>query len=91
MSSRVHANVVKTHRPAESTAAVASEELAAGFAEELLEAGADEVFVISGATGAGIEQLLDKVLQYLPDRTATETNAAEVEDEEEGGGEWSPI
>lgn len=68
---------------------LADEELAAGFAEELLEAGADEVFAISGATGAGIEQLLDQVLQYLPDRTATETNAAEVE--EEGDDEWSPI
>jgi GTP-binding protein len=70
---------------------LADEELAAGFAEELLDAGADEVFAISGATGAGIEPLLDKVLGYLPDRTATETNASEVEDEEADGGEWSPI
>ena len=69
---------------------LADEELAAGFAEELLDAGADEVFVISGATGAGIEQLLDKVLGYLPDRTSTETNAGEVEEEAEAG-EWSPI
>lgn len=70
---------------------LADEELAAGFAQELLDAGADEVFAVSGATGAGIEHLLDKVLGYLPDRTATETNATEVEDEEESGGEWSPI
>jgi GTP-binding protein len=69
---------------------LADEELAAGFAEELLNAGADEVFVISGATGAGIEQLLDRVLGYLPDRTSTETNAGEVE-EEGTVGEWSPI
>jgi GTP-binding protein len=69
---------------------LADEELAAGFAEELLDAGADEVFVISGATGAGIEQLLDRVLGYLPDRTSTETNAGEVE-EEGTVGEWSPI
>ena len=69
---------------------LADEELAAGFAEELLDAGADEVFVISGATGAGIEQLLDKVLGYLPDRTSTETNAGEVEEEAEAG-EWSPL
>ena len=70
---------------------LADEELAEGFAAELLEAGADKVFAISGATGAGIEQLLDAVLGYLPDRTSTETNAAEVEDEHEDGGEWSPI
>ena len=65
-------------------------ELAEGFAAELLEAGADEVFAISGATGAGIEQLLDAVLAYLPDRTSTETNAAEVEDDADAA-DWSPI
>lgn len=70
---------------------LADEELTAGFAQELLDAGADEVFAVSGATGAGIEHLLDRVLGYLPDHTATETNATEVEDEEETGGEWSPI
>ena len=70
---------------------LADEELVQGFAAELMEAGADEVFAVSGATGAGIEQLLDAVLGYLPDRTATETNQSEVEDENEDGGEWSPI
>ncbi len=70
---------------------LADEELVAGFAQELLDAGADEVFAISGATGMGIEHLLDKVLGYLPDQTATETNAVEVEDEHEEGHEWSPI
>ncbi|MEP2737083.1 MAG: GTPase ObgE [Erythrobacter sp.] len=69
---------------------LADDELVAGFAEELLEAGAEEVFAISGATGAGIEQLLDKVLGYLPDRTSTETNAGEVEEEAEVS-DWSPI
>ena len=70
---------------------LADEELVAGFAEELIEAGADEVFAVSGATGAGIEQLLDAVLGYLPDRTSTETKTVEVEDEDADGGEWSPI
>lgn len=73
---------------------LADAELVAGFAEELMEAGADEVFAVSGATGEGIEQLLDAVLQYLPDRTATETKAnavEDIEDVEHGGGEWSPI
>ena len=70
---------------------LADEELVEGFASELLEAGAEEVFAVSGATGAGIERLLDAVLGYLPDRTTTETKANEVEDLEEEGGEWSPI
>ncbi len=74
---------------------LADDELAVGFTEELKAAGADEVFVISGASGAGIEPLLDAVLGYLPDRTSTETKAAEVEElpESEDGdaGEWSPI
>ena len=70
---------------------LADEELVAGFAEELIEAGAEQVFAVSGATGEGIEQLLDAVLGYLPDRTSTETKANEVEDVAEEGGEWSPI
>ena len=71
---------------------LADAELGEGFAEELLAAGADKVFRVSGATGEGIPDLLDAVLGYLPDRTATETKAAEVEDiAEDGPGEWSPI
>ena len=71
---------------------LADEELGKAFAEELLAAGADRVFTISGATGEGIEELLDATLSYLPDRTSTETKAAEVEDvDEDGAGEWSPI
>ncbi len=68
---------------------LADDELAEGFAEELKAAGADKVFAVSGVSGAGIEELLDAVLGYLPDRTSTETNEAEVEDAD--GGEWSPI
>jgi GTP-binding protein len=70
---------------------LADAELAEGFAEELKAAGAEEVFPISGATGEGIEALLDAVLAYLPDRTSTETKGHEVEDEAEEGGDWSPI
>jgi GTP-binding protein len=71
---------------------LADEELVASFAEELIEAGADEVFAVSGATGAGIEPLLDKVLSYLPTRTSTETKAAEVDEGDDGEPEeWSPI
>jgi GTP-binding protein len=70
---------------------LADSELGAAFAEELKKAGADKVFTVSGATGEGIEELMDAVLAYLPDRTSTETKASEVEDESEEGGEWSPI
>ena len=71
---------------------LADAELVAGFAEELHEAGADQVFAVSGATGEGIEALLDAVLAYLPDRTATETKGSEVEDAGDGAAdEWSPL
>ena len=71
---------------------LADAELADEFAKELKAAGADDVFALSGATGEGIDALMDSVLSYLPERTSTETKGNEVEDiEEEEGGEWSPI
>jgi len=70
---------------------LADEEMGEAFGKELVVAGAEDVFMISGATGEGIEELLDAVLTYLPDRTATETNKAEVENQDRDGGEWSPI
>jgi GTP-binding protein len=69
---------------------LADEELVAGFAEELKQAGAERVFPISGATGEGVEALLDAVLAYLPAITATEQPSGEIEDD--GDAEpWSPI
>jgi len=70
---------------------LADAELAAGFAEELRAAGADRVFPISGATGAGIPALLDAVLSFLPARTATENPRTAVQDEDEPDAEWSPL
>ncbi|GGD98243.1 GTPase Obg [Tsuneonella deserti] len=70
---------------------LADAELAEDYAKELRAAGADRIFFVSSATGAGIDRLLDAVLDYLPDRTATETKGGEVEEEPAGGGEWSPI
>jgi GTPase len=69
---------------------LADAELAAGFAEELKAAGADRVFPISGATGAGIGALLDAVLDHLPARTATENPGTVVEDEGDEA-DWSPL
>ena len=71
---------------------LADSELNKAFAAELREAGARQVFFVSGATGQGVAQLLDAVLGYLPDRTATENphlTADEVEEDE--ATEWSPI
>ena len=45
---------------------LADEELGQGFADELLAAGADKVFTVSGASGEGIDELMDAVLGYLP-------------------------
>ena len=70
---------------------LADDELAEGFAAELREAGAERVFKVSGATGQGMDELLDAVLTYLPASTSTETRAAEVDEADEGPGEWSPI
>ena len=65
---------------------LADAELVEDFREELLAAGADKVFAVSGATGAGIPELLDAVLAYLPDRTSTETKAAAVEEVDKNDG-----
>ncbi len=70
---------------------LADKELGEAFSQELIAAGADKVFTVSGVSGEGIEALLDDVLSYLPGRTSTETNAAEVEETPEESDEWSPI
>ncbi|WP_420383995.1 GTPase ObgE [Novosphingobium sp.] len=64
-------------------------ELVRAFAEELIAAGADQVFPISGATGKGMDALLDAVLEHLPASTATERPAGEIEDESTRE-PWSP-
>jgi len=69
---------------------LADAELAAAFAAELKAAGADKVFPISGATGAGVEALLDAVLAYLPARTVPE-QARESNHEDEPQRPWSPL
>ena len=68
---------------------LADAELATAFASELKDAGADEVFAISGATGQGIENLLDAVIGYLPASTVTERPDGEQEEHDETP--WSPL
>jgi GTPase len=69
---------------------LADAELAAAFAVELRAAGADRVFPISGATGEGVDALLDAVLEHLPAQTASETPGA-VESEDGSEPDWSPL
>ncbi len=69
---------------------LADDELVEGFAKELRAAGADKVFPLSGATGQGVESLLDAVLQHLPDRTSTETKGKAEEHTSEAE-PWSPL
>lgn len=64
-------------------------ELVEAFTRELHEAGAERVFPISGATGQGIDALLDAVLEYLPAATVTERPAGEREETDETP--WSPV
>ncbi|MFC3102083.1 GTPase ObgE [Altererythrobacter lauratis] len=74
---------------------LADAELAAAYSAELVKAGAERVFPISGATGEGIEALLDAVLAYLPARTATENPGHVVqqgqEHEKEDEKPWDPL
>jgi GTP-binding protein len=68
---------------------LADPELVAGFAAELKAAGAEKVFAVSGATGEGIEALLDAVLAYLPEKA--ETAQPDAADEGEPPEPWSPV
>ena len=65
-------------------------ELVKGFTKELKAAGADRVFPISGATGKGLDKLLDAVIAHLPAATVTERpeGQREAADEEPV---WSPL
>jgi GTP-binding protein len=65
-------------------------ELVEAFTAELKEAGAERVFPISGATGAGLDVLLDAVIEHLPAATVTERPTGEVEEEGETK-PWSPL
>ncbi|MDL2352218.1 MAG: GTPase ObgE [Pseudomonadota bacterium] len=64
-------------------------ELVRAFSKELKAAGAGKVYPISGATGAGMDKLLDAVIEHLPAATVTERPMGEQE--EAGVAEWSPL
>ena len=64
-------------------------ELVDAFIGELKAAGAQRVFPISGATGKGMDALLDAVLEYLPAATVTERPDGEREEADDTP--WSPL
>lgn len=64
-------------------------ELVDAFVAELHAAGADRVYPISGATGAGLDALLDAVIAHLPAATVTERPDGEQEEADEEP--WSPL
>ena len=64
-------------------------ELVKAFTQELKAAGAKKVYPISGATGKGLDALLDAVIDHLP--AATVTERPEGEREEADDKPWSPL
>ena len=61
-------------------------EIMADIAQQLQAAGALDVISISGATGQGIDKVLDRVLEALPAMSSIESSSGTNEQ-----GEWSPI
>jgi GTP-binding protein len=61
------------------------DELAEALAAELSEESGTEVFTVSGATGAGVEEVLDALLAHIGQLDRAAANA----DDEEGS--WSPL
>ena len=64
-------------------------ELVRAFTMDLKAAGANKVYPISGATGAGMDRLLDAVIEHLPAATVTERPTGAQE--ELGVADWSPL
>ncbi|MEO8723880.1 MAG: GTPase ObgE, partial [Sphingobium sp.] len=78
------------------------EELMEDIASQLREEGIEDIFIISGATGEGVTDLLDAIIPLMDDDqaaldafNAADEDAGDVPDqqhgEDEGGASWSPI
>ncbi|CAN5145407.1 GTPase ObgE [soil metagenome] len=69
------------------------EELMEDIAQQLRDAGVEEVFIISGATGAGVEKLLDALVERQGLEAREALSAGEDDDGEDDGEAkpWSPI
>lgn len=64
------------------------DELMSDIAEQLKAAGASDIIQISGATGQGVADVLDRVLEALPDKSSVEASQNDGVSED---GTWSPI
>lgn len=64
------------------------EELMADIADQLQAAGADDIIPMSGATGEGLDKVLDRVLDELPERTNVEKSDSEQGEDDTS---WSPV
>jgi len=65
--------------------------LVAALGAELAAASDAAVLPISGASGAGIDTLLDRLLDHLPEATATEQPEGVDPDGPAEAGDWSPV
>jgi GTPase len=63
-------------------------ELMADIAAQLHAAGAADVIAISGATGQGVSDVLDRVLEALPSKSGIESSRGDGIGKD---GEWSPV
>ncbi|MEE9433881.1 MAG: GTPase ObgE [Sphingorhabdus sp.] len=64
------------------------DELMADVAAQLVEAGASDILPISGASGAGVEAVLDRILEVMPEKSSVERSRGEHDGEKEA---WSPV
>ncbi|APG63388.1 GTPase ObgE [Sphingorhabdus lutea] len=69
------------------------EELMSDIADQLRAAGAKDIMHISGAGGAGLDELLDALMPYMPERSTIEkakgNSVANLDDD--GEATWSPL
>lgn len=63
-------------------------ELMEDIAQQLRDGGAENIIPISGASGQGVSEILDRVLEALPEKSSVEASRGDSVDEE---GQWSPI
>jgi len=69
------------------------DELMADIASQLRAAGAEHVLPVSGATGAGLDAALDKILEAVGENSSIERKGLPTHssDEEEKTKDWSPL
>lgn len=69
------------------------DELMADIADQLRAAGAEHVLPVSGATGAGLDAALDKILEAVGENSSIERKgqATGTSNEEDKAKDWSPL